>query len=1399
MEAGSCSARGAAQLAESNGTDPPPDPETFARSYQLEALEKAKKENTIVFLETGSGKTLIAVMLLRSYAFAIRKPSRHIAVFLVPTVVLVTQQAKVIEMHTALKVGKFWGEMGVDFWDADTWKENLEMFEVFVMTPQILLDNLRHTFFKLSDIKLIIFDECHHARGRHPYACIMMEFYHRHLESLSCELPRIFGMTASLVYSNGSNSHVVYRRQIQELENLMKSKVYTVESESILSAYISFPTPKIKQYEHIDSAHQQFIPVVERLKILKAKHIGAIIDKQDSVTKTSMAKKISKLHATFVYCLKELGAWLALKAAKSLTCSQNYLFFWGQNVDEAGENAIKAFIQEVFQVLSSYLPQEIYIGDDLKENVDSGLLSSKVECLVKSLLEYRDLQELRCIIFVERIITAIVIHSLLGDIKGFSGRTEYMAGSKKLLHSQSRKEQTKIVDSFHDGKVNVIVATQILEEGLDVHGCNLVIRFDPAASSCSFIQSRGRARMKGSDYVILIRRGDTATMSKVVNFLESGDVMREESRKQASIPCKSLQTNMFLDEIYCVESTGAIVTMNSSVALIHFYCSRLPSDEYFRPHPRFEFEKDSDKCTLCLPKSSPIQVVHAECSSSMLKQLLCLEACKKLHAVGALNDYLLPASDVEIEDTQLSEVEPYNKEQADYFPSDFVDSWSSFCCLGLYHCYKITIDQHYNYDFAFNDMMLIVKTDLGSNFLSYSFGLKNSRGPVSVQLNYYGIVHLSREQVMMAKSFQISIFNILLHCDYSKLMDSLHKNQISTAIAYLLVPLVGGRVDWQCVKSSFFHMGIVKDTAHSCVSKGSYSLVQTMSGHTCSCMLQHCIVYTPHSGKFYCVNGFLSDLNINSTFMLKDGRVLSYKEYFQSRHDVVLTCENQPLLSGRHLFKAENYLQKRSFRTEKVNSDAAVELPPELCTIIMSPISANTVYTFSFAPSIMHRIQCLLLASRLKKNILTDSMQNIDVPLSEVLEAITTDKCQEEFSLESLETLGDSFLKYAVNQNLFRAYKHHHEGILSAKKDKLVSNVALCRFGCDRHFPGFIRNRQFDPQEWFIPGSCADHFEETTLFPDSGCAYTSRTRIIKGKVIADTVEALIGVFLTAAGEKAALKFIEWLGIKMEFHQETAPERKDLLKYEMYINTKDLQSVLNYSFRNPTLLLEALTHASYQIPDVPGCYQRLEFLGDAVLDFLMTWYLYNKYPGLSPQMLTDLRSANVSNDCYARAAIRAGLNKHILHASPELHKRTTCYLEFCANNLAASSDVSDAGADPPKVLGDVIESIAGAIFVDSGYNKEVVWDSMKPLLEPMVSPETVEPNPVNELQHFCSTKHYQLTYKMTIQNRTINMTAEVKTEGATHTATITAPNKKTAQRMAAKTLLRDLKSRAASEL
>jgi endoribonuclease Dicer len=66
-------------------------------------------------------------------------------------------------------------------------------------------------------------------------------------------------------------------------------------------------------------------------------------------------------------------------------------------------------------------------------------------------------------------------------------------------------------------------------------------------------------------------------------------------------------------------------------------------------------------------------------------------------------------------------------------------------------------------------------------------------------------------------------------------------------------------------------------------------------------------------------------------------------------------------------------------------------------------------------------------------------------------------------------------------------------------------------------------------------------------------------------------------------------------------------------------------------------------------------QRLEFLGDAVLDYVITIYFFNKYPGISPGLLTDMRSASVNNDCYALSAVKAGLHKHILQFSQELQK------------------------------------------------------------------------------------------------------------------------------------------------
>ncbi|KAK1311372.1 hypothetical protein QJS10_CPA08g00468 [Acorus calamus] len=978
------------------------DPESFAREYQLEALEKAKKENTIVFLETGSGKTLIAVMLLRSYAHLIRKPSEGIAVFLAPTVHLVAQvglQARVLETLTDLKVGKFWGEMGVDFWSGSTWNEKLREFEVFVMTPAILRTNLRHSFFKLDCIKLLIFDECHNIRGKSDYACIMREHYHPQLCSNRGNLPRILGMTASLIKRKGPSSQIAYKKHISEIESLLHSKVYTVANESILAQYVPFPTPKIKFYEHVGIPSDLHSRIADNLERVKIKHS---LDLQklglDDLLEEGLMKRISKLCNTFLYCLTELGLWMAIKAVETLSCSENDIFFWGEAKDKI-DITINGKLVKIFELIwmliveepQSVMPTWLLV---YRKNID---------------LEVKDL---RCIIFVERIITAIVLRTLLSQVpKLLKWKTSYAVGNNSGMQSQSKKEQIDTVDAFREGKVNIIVATQILEEGLDVQSCNLVIR------------------------------GDSTALSRVMNYLASGDIMREESLRQASLPCAPIGNRMSNEGFYRVESTGATVTLSSSVQLIYFYCSRLPSDGYFKSSPRFVIDKESSVSSLYLPKTCPIQNVFVKGNGKSLKQILCLEACKKLHEIGALTDYLLPEFGTEAEGSLLDIEVPFS-----------------------------------------NDVV----------------------GGIAAQ----------------------------------------------------------------------------------------------------PCHLHH----------------------------------------------------------GSHLM-----------RMKDDSTNATVELPPELCVIVMSPISINTLYSFSFIPSIMHRIESILLAAGLKKQL--DPYTKNVVPTLKVLEALTTKRCQEAFSLESLETLGTKHLKY--------------------------------------------------------------------------------------KVVSDVAEALIGAYLSTAGEMAALNFLNWLGVEVDFNNKVLDDAQFLARPETYVN-------------------------------------RLEFLGDAVLDYLITVHLYNVYPGLSPGLLTDLRSASVNNNCYAHAAAKFGLNKHILHASSEFHRQMSDYFSKFGESFAGYSYGWEAGAALPKaslftVLADVIESLAGAILVDSGFNKDVVWKSIRPLLEPLVSPDTIKYHPVRELGDICAKNSFRKTFTMSHENGIASITAEVEAEGTIYRETKTGKNKKEAKALAADAMLKSLKA------
>ncbi|OVA08941.1 Helicase [Macleaya cordata] len=498
------------------------------------------------------------------------------------------------------------------------------------------------------------------------------------------------------------------------------------------------------------------------------------------------------------------------------------------------------------------------------------------------------IKDLRCIIFVERVITAIVLQSLLSQVSELScWKTSYMAGNGSGLQFQSRKKQIDIIDDFRKGTVNIIVATQILEEGLDVQSCNLVIRFDPSATVCSFIQSRGRARKQG---------GDASTLSKVKNHLASGDIMRQESLRYGSFPCAPCEREMYDEDFYRVETTGAVVTLNSSVALIYFYCSHLPSDGYFRPAPRFIF--DEERCTLHLPKSCPIQTICVRGQKNMLKKIVCLEACKKLHNIGDLTDTLLPLSVVEeADDAQEFGDIPYEDEIANYFPTELVSHCASSSEEELYHCYSIGLKQNFEYNVSLRDIILLMKCDPKSDFEDLDFHLDVSRGSVSVNMVYTGTIYLSANQVLMASRFQITLLRILIDHDLNKLkndIDALYKKETHPMVHYLLLPSAhcaqkSSIIDWDCVKSSLFPSALAQlsenvggDNKQFCSPSGCVHCIHTKDAVVCRSMLENSLVFTPHNGRIYCITCILDDMDGNSV-MEKVEDSLTYKKHYKTR------------------------------------------------------------------------------------------------------------------------------------------------------------------------------------------------------------------------------------------------------------------------------------------------------------------------------------------------------------------------------------------------------------------------------------------------------------------------------------------------------------------------------------
>ena len=157
--------------------------------------------------------------------------------------------------------------------------------------------------------------------------------------------------------------------------------------------------------------------------------------------------------------------------------------------------------------------------------------------------------------------------------------------------------------------------------------------------------------------------------------------------------------------------------------------------------------------------------------------------------------------------------------------------------------------------------------------------------------------------------------------------------------------------------------------------------------------------------------------------------------------------------------------------------------------------------------------------------------------------------------------------------------------------------------------------------------------------------------------------------------------------------------------------ESLEKIINYKFRNPLLLAEALTHPSlaYETHRPHFDNQRLEFLGDAVLQLVVTVYLFGRFPDFSEGSMSKLRSRLVSNDALHEYSRDIGLGEYL---------------------LVGKGEDSSGG----RALADAFESLVGAVYLDSGFEeaRKLVLLCASSKIEKLAA-GPIDQNPKGELQ------------------------------------------------------------------
>ncbi|KAF7294704.1 hypothetical protein MIND_01007600 [Mycena indigotica] len=904
--------------------------------------------------------------------------------------------------------------------------------------------------------------------------------------------------------------------------------------------------------------------------------------------------------------------------------------------------------------------------------------SNKLYTLVDILLAHMT-SDSYGIVFVEQRQTAACLAHLLPLIPELVGlvRCGALLGHKEgndslpvIFGSNLTPQET--IQAFRERHINLVIATSVADEGLDFPACNLVVRFDAMHHIIDYVQSRGRARTEASTFVVMVEEGNKAELNRYQLFTEKEPTLKLLYEEDRDTGAND-PNELTPRESFAIGSTGAILTYDNAGAILSKLCSRLPRDVVHQPKYSGDFEVTLVlPPSLCLPREELCYTGPAKKSKREAKRAVAFAAVKRLFELGVLDERLLPCPKTVVDDAAVvAQVEQIPKMMGVLVK----DPWTTTHSDELWiHTIKIAEQCVAG---------LITGTRLVPAKLKSIFSLEGQR------LNFNMSPSDAREL----------LYRYTKECIWTRISSS----PIAHPLNFYIVPVLDSQPDWAAIHQFLAppNPDIEKTWQH--ISESHYGRILVRN-----------VNLTGHIFLLRSIRRDLSPMSTPPADAVEAG-FPTYREYWTQKWTGRQDTRNYgpfvpldgPLLE----------LIPVSRLTPPDLSARPVLYPLGCCRIIDIPHGLQDVLLV--LPALYRRLTSVYRAGQLRKSLsLPPISDNI------LVEALTIPSANVDYSNQRLETLGDAVLQLCTSVHVFNQLPFANEGELSKGRQNCVSNRFLLYRGKEIGIESFLICETMGMKLWLsdIQRNPSDSHGERCV-----------ARELPRRSLQETMESILGASYITGGIDMALATGQALGMNLG---GAVPWQVRYAKANSPVPDMfyDLQERLGYSFNSGVLLLEALTHPSFD-NQATNSYQRLEFLGDAVIYLVVMDYMYRTFPDSTPDQLAWPRTRAVAAPAQAMLAIkRLKLDKLLLANNVALSKEIDDWVPRLAN--CSGEEIIKCGwkYDPPKALSDVFESVIGAVLVDSHYD----WDKTSAVVEycmeevlPVLGP-FVPRDPVTEL-------------------------------------------------------------------